>query len=327
MKAMSEGKTKEQAFQWIKNVHFDYSVRSLYEQASEVLMPFVTFTTKNLEYWLRTIATEPWVAKYLMDYFQTQFVYYDFTPEQMAASYQWQNMIKSGNIPLWKNDEGYQAYFKLNPSFADAFNTFINPIEVAKNRLFFPTRALEKSFTTDYKGQNLFGKQDAWDKVLDLTTQFPGNALARRITNALKQARPENAMLELTGAIGHTNMQPYKPRSYGYRTKIKYVYNNNNTYYKRLQSSAYPRTNNLSKQIQYAQMNRQINRWKRARNTTAGKRILDPYRPMGQRLAKRLFFKPYPQMKTSGTMPMFNTKQKRLFSMTQYRIQRSLFNR
>lgn len=327
MKAMSEDKTKEQAFQWIKNVHFDYSVRSLYEQASEVLMPFVTFTTKNLEYWLRTIATEPWVAKYLMDYFQTQFVYYDFTPEQMAASYQWQNMIKSGNIPLWKNDEGYQAYFKLSPSFADAFNTFINPIEVAKNRLFFPTRALEKSFTTDYKGQNLFGKQDAWNKVLDLTTQFPGNVLARRITSALKQARPENAMLELTGAIGHTNIQPYKPRSYGYRTRIKYVYNNNDTYYKRLQSSAYPRTNNLSKQIQYAQMNRQINRWKRARNTTAGKRILDPYRPMGQRLAKRLFFKPYPQMKTSGSMPMFNTKQKRLFSMTQYRIQRSLFNR
>ena len=327
MKAMSEGKTREQAFQWIRNVHFDYSVRSLYEQASEVLMPFVTFTTKNLEYWLRTIATEPWVAKYLMDYFQTQFVYYDFTPEQMAASYQWQNMIKSGNIPLWKNDEGYQAYFKLNPSFADAFNTFINPIEVAKNRLFFPTRALEKTFTTDYKGQNLFGKQDTWNKVLDLTAQFPGNALARRVTNALKQARPEKAMLEMTGAVGHTNMQSYKPRSYGYRTKIKYVYNNNDTYYKRLQSSAYPRTNNLSKQIQYAQMGRQINRWKRARNTTAGKRILDPYRPMGQRLAKRLFFKPYPQMKTSGLMPMFNTKQKRLFSMAQYRIQRSLFNR
>lgn len=327
MKAMSEGKTREQAFQWIRNVHFDYSVRSLYEQASEVLMPFVTFTTKNLEYWLRTIATEPWVAKYLMDYFQTQFVYYDYTPEQMAASYQWQNMILSGNIPLWKNDEGYQAYFKLNPSFADAFNTFINPIEVAKNRLFFPTRALEKSFTTDYKGQNLFGKQDTWNKVLDLTAQFPGNALARRITNALKQARPENKALELTGAIGHTYMQPYKPRSYGYRTRIKYVYNNNDTYYKRLQSSAYPRTNNLSKQIQYAQMNRQINRWKRARETKAGKRILDPYRPMGQRLAKRLFFKPYPQMKTSGLMPMFNTKQKRLFSMAQYRIQRSLFNR
>ena len=327
MKALSEGKTREQAFQWIRNVHFDYSVRTLYEQASEVFMPFVTFTTKNLEYWLRTIATEPWVAKYLMNYFQTQFVYYDFTPEQMAASYQWQNMIKSGNIPLWKNEEGYQAYFKLNPSFADAFNTFINPIEVAKNRLFFPTRALEKTFTTDYKGQNLFGKQDSWDKVLDLTAQFPGNALARRITNALKQARPENKVLELTGAVGHTNMQPYKPRSYGYRTRIRYVYNNNDTYYKRLQSSAYTRPNNLSKQIQYAQMNRQINRWKRARNTTAGKRILDPYRPMGQRLAKRLFFKPYPQMKTSGLMPMFNTKQKRLFSMTQYRIQRSLFNR
>ena len=327
MKAMSEGKTKEQAFQWIKNVHFDYSVRSLYEQASEVLMPFVTFTTKNLEYWLRTIATEPWVAKYLMDYFQTQFVYYDFTPEQMAASYQWQNMIKSGNIPLWKNDDGYQAYFKLSPSFADAFNTFINPIEVAKNRLFFPTRALEKSFTTDYKGQNLFGKQDAWNKVLDLTTQFPGNALARRVTNALKQARPENAMLELTGAVGHTYMRPYKPKSYGYRTRIKYVYNNNDTYYKRLQSSAYPRTNNLSKQIQYAQMNRQINRWKRARNTTAGKRILDPYRPMGQRLAKRLFFKPYPQKQITGYTPMLSTKQKRLYSMSQYRIQRALFNR
>lgn len=331
MKSLSEGKTREQAFQWIRKVHFDYSVRSLYEQASEVLMPFVTFTTKNLEYWLRTIATEPWVAKYLMDYFQTQFVYYDFTPEQMAASYQWQNMILSGNIPLWtRESDEFQAYFKLNPSFADAFNTFINPIEVAKNRLFFPTRALEKTFTTDYKGQSLMGKQDTWNQVLDWTSQLPGNALARRITNALKQPDALSMIGEASGAIGHTNMQPYTPytpRNYGYRTKIKYVYNNNDTYYKRLQSTPYYRTKDLSKQIQYAQMGRQINRWKRARNTTAGKRILDPYRPMGQRLAKRLFFKPYPQMKTSGLMPTLNTKQKRLFSMTQYRIQRSLFNR
>ena len=328
MKGLSEGKTREQAFQWIRNVHFDYSVRSLPEQVSEVFMPFITFTTKNLEYWLRTIATEPWVAKYLADYFQTQFTYYDFTPEQMAASYQWQNMILSGNIPLWtRESDEFQAYFKLNPSFADAFNTFINPIEVAKNRLFFPTRALEKTFTTDYKGQSLMGKQDTWNKVLDWTTQLPGNALARRITSAIKQADTLSKVSDLSGAIGFTNMKPYTPRNYGYRTKIKYVYNNNGTYYNRLQSTPYYRTKNISKQIQIAQMSRQVNRWKRARNTTAGKRILDPYRPMGQRLAKRLFFKPYPQMKTSGLMPTFNTKQKRLFSMTQYRIQRSLFNR
>ena len=328
MKSLSEGKTREQAFQWIRNVHFDYSVRSLPEQVSEVFMPFITFTTKNLEYWLRTIATEPWVAKYLVDYFQTQFVYYDYTPEQMAASTQWQNMILSGNIPLWtRESDEFQAYFKLNPSFADAFNTFINPIEVAKNRLFFPTRALEKTFTTDYKGQSLIGKQDTWKQVLDWTSQLPGNALARRITSAVKQADTLSMVSDLSGAIGFTNMKPYTPRNYGYRTKIKYVYNNNDTYYKRLQSTPYYRTKNISKQIQIAQMSRQVNRWKRARNTTAGKRILDPYRPMGQRLAKRLFFKPYPQMKTSGLMPTFNTKQKRLFSMTQYRIQRSLFNR
>lgn len=328
MKGLSEGKTREQAFQWIRNVHFDYSVRSLPEQVSEVFMPFITFTTKNLEYWLRTIATEPWVAKYLMDYFQTQFVYYDFTPEQMAASYQWQNMILSGNIPLWtRESDEFQAYFKLNPSFADAFNTFINPIEVAKNRLFFPTRALEKTFTTDYKGQSLMGKQDTWQQVLDWTAQLPGNALARRITSAIKQADTLSTVGDISGAIGFTNMKPYTPRNYGYRTKIKYVYNNNDTYYKRLQSTPYYRTKDLSKQIQYAQIGRQINRWKRARNTTAGKRILDPYRPMGQRLAKRLFFKPYPQINTSGLMPTFNTKQKRLFSMTQYRVQRSLFNR
>lgn len=327
MKAMSEGKTREQAFQWIRKVHFDYSVRSLPEQVNEVLMPFITFTTKNLEYWIQTIATEPWVAKYLTKYFQTQFNYYDFTPEQMAASSQWQNMILSGNVPLWKREsDGFQAYFKLSPSFADAFNTFINPIEVAKNRLFFPTRALEKTFTTDYKGQNLMGKQDTWSKVLDWTSQIPGNALARRITNAIKQPNTLSTVTELTGAIGYMNMTPYTPRSYGYKTKFKYVYNNG-TYSKRLQSTPYYRTKDLSKQIQYAQMGRQINRWKRARDTTAGRRILDPYRPMGQKLAKRLYFKTYPQKQITGLMPTYNTRQKRLFSMTQYRVQRALFNR
>ena len=322
LKATAEGKTREQAFHWITKTHFDYSVRSLYEQSIEVLMPFMTFTMKNFTYWLEAIAKHPWAAKLIADYYQTQWAHYDFTPEQMAASQQWQYLIKSGNIPLWKRDDGMTAYFKLNPSFADAFNTFINPIEVAKDRLFFPTRALEKAFSTDYKGQNLFGKQDTWNKVLDLTAQFPGNALARRITNALKQTDVGSTMGELSGAVGHIKAEGYQPRRYGYKQRLKFVFNNNNkTYYKRMYSTPFRMTQPTNNSYKYQQISEQMAKWRRARNLDIGQRILDPYRALGQRLAKNIFF--------NNTLPktQLNTTQtkKRWLSLVQYRVQRGLY--
>ena len=326
MKALSEGKTREQAFHWITKTHFDYSVRNLYEQYIEMLMPFMTFTTKNLEYWLHTIATKPWATKLLMDYFQTQWSYYDFDQEQMAASNQWQFLIKSGNIPLWTRPDGVQAYFKLSPSFADAFNTFINPIEVAKERLFFPTRALEKTFTEDYKGQSLFGKQDTWNKVLDLTSQIPGNALARRITKALKQTDVGSTIGELSGAIGHIKVEGYRPRQYGYKQRIQFVFNrnkeNNRQYYKtRIYSQPFRLIQKSNNAYKYEQISEQVAKWRRARNLDLGKRILDPYRALGQKLAKTIFFQ--------NTLPKTQTHttkvNKRWLSLTQYRVHTSLF--
>ena len=326
MKAISEGKTREQAFHWITKTHFDYSVRNLYEQYIEMLMPFMTFTTKNLEYWLHTIATKPWATKFLMDYFQTQWSYYDFDQEQMAASNQWQFLIKSGNIPLWTRPDGMQAYFKLSPSFADAFNTFINPVEVAKERLFFPTRALEKTFTEDYKGQNLFGKQDAWNKVLDLTSQIPGNALARRITTALKQTDVGSTIGELSGAIGHIKAEGYRPKQYGYKQRIQFVFNrnkeNNRQYYNtRIYSQPFRLIQKANNAYKYEQISQQVAKWRRARNLDLGKRILDPYRALGQKLAKTIFFQ--------NTLPKTQTHttkaNKRWLSLTQYRVQTSLF--
>lgn len=326
MKALSEGKTREQAFHWISKTHFDYSVRNLYEQTIEMLMPFMTFTMKNLEYWLHAIATKPWVTKFLMDYFQTQWVYYDFDQEQMAASNQWQNLIKSGNIPLWTRSDGMQAYFKLNPSFADAFNIFINPIEVAKDRLFFPTRALEKTFTEDYKGQSLFGKQDTWNKVLDLTSQIPGNALARRITNALKQTDVGSTIGELSGAIGHTKVASYRPKQYGYRQRIQFVFNRNKEnnrqcYNTRIYSQPFRLIQKANNAYKYEQIAKQVAKWRRARNLDLGKRILDPYRALGQKLAKAVFF--------NNTLPKTQVNKikanKRWLSLTQYRIQTALF--
>lgn len=326
MKALSEGKTREQAFHWISKTHFDYSVRNLYEQYMEMLMPFMTFTTKNLEYWLHTIATKPWATKFLMNYFQTQWTYYDFDQEQMAASNQWQFLIKSGNIPLWTRPDGMQAYFKLSPSFADAFNTFINPIEVAKERLFFPTRALEKTFTEDYKGQSLFGKQDTWNKVLDLTSQIPGNALARRITTALKQTDVGSTLGELSGAIGHIKAEGYRPKRYGYRQRIQFVFNrnkeNNRQYYNtRIYSQPFRLIQKANNAYKYEQISKQVAKWRRARNLDLGKRILDPYRALGRKLAKTIFFQ--------NTLPktQVNTTKanKRWLSLTQYRVQTALF--
>lgn len=331
MKALSEGKTREQAFHWITKTHFDYSVRNLYEQYMEMLMPFMTFTTKNLEYWLHTIATKPWATKLLMDYFQTQWSYYDFDQEQMAASNQWQFLIKSGNIPLWTRPDGMQAYFKLSPSFADAFNTFINPIEVAKERLFFPTRALEKTFTEDYKGQSLFGKQDAWNKVLDLTSQIPGNALARRITTALKQTDVGSTLGELSGAIGHTKVEGYRPRQYGYKQRIQFVFNrnkeNNRQYYNtRLYSQPFRLIQKANNAYKYEQISEQIAKWRRARNLDLGKRVLDPYRSLGQKLSKAIFFR-NTLSKTQVNTTKVNTTEvnKRWLSLTQYRVQTALF--
>lgn len=318
LKATAEGKTREQAFQWIRNVHFDYSMRDLPEQTLELIMPFITFTMKNAEYWFKAIEEVPWVQRYLADYLQTQMNYYDFDNEERAASEQWQYLIKTGNIPLWKTDNNVQAYFKLNPSFMDAFNTFINPVEVLTNRMLLPIRAIEKTTTTDYKGQNLMGKQPIWNQVLDWTSFIPGNALARRITNAVKQ--PDTFSALTNDAIGKMKMyKPYKPRT-SYSTK--FVYNKDFTS-RQLQTQPFRIQPNASKQVEYQQTRAQIARWSRARSLDLGKRILDPYRELGRNLSKSIFFNnTLPQVKLKPTKVNRNYLQ-----LTRYRVQRGLFNR
>ena len=317
LKATAEGKTREQAFQWIRDVHFDYSTRTTFEQALELIFPFITFTMKNAEYWMRAIETTPWIQRYLADYLQTQMNYYDFDNNERAASEQWQYLIKSGNIPLWKTEDNIQAYFKLNPSFMDAFNTFINPIEVLKDRMLLPTRAIEKATTTDYKGQNLMGKQPIWNQVLDWTASIPGNALARRVTNAVKQ--PDTFSALTNDAIGKIKIyKPYTPKQYS----TKFVYNKDFTS-RQLQTKVYNNSYNNYKQGQYQRVRSEIAKQKRLNRLGMGYSITEPYNTTLRNVQGTTYFK----MKLPTTQLPMPKADSNYLRLAKYRVQRGYFNR
>ena len=173
---LERGSTVDQATRNIIKTHFDYSDKSLAMLYTEIVFPFMSFSYKNLEFWVDSIVKNPMLMGELENIFRSVLNYNSlFQPNQEAYkaydyTFDWSKDVTSfqanapwtminaarlyhilnGNIVIdmnktVKHDSGYGAkdtdlytVFKLSPSFLDAVKMLYNPIDAYSERLLPP---------------------------------------------------------------------------------------------------------------------------------------------------------------------------------------------
>lgn len=171
--------------------HFDYSDKSLMMLYTEMIFPFMSFSFRNLNYWLDTITKNSSVLFELENIFRTVLNYqslfepdyeayaaydysFDFKDDVVGfgANAPWQMInaarlfhLLQGNVVVdtgktVKHDNGYgekdnelYAVFKLSPSVLDAVRMLYNPIDAYQQRLLPPYEVLSSTFLNVLNGK------------------------------------------------------------------------------------------------------------------------------------------------------------------------------
>ena len=174
LQEVERGSSVSQAIAKVIKTHFDYSTKPLYMHYAETIVPFLSFTMNNLEFYADTFNRFGWFAGTVVDAFKPNWDfdalsdpnhkdYYSYdrgfdwgdlvstrsklphSKISMARLYH----IMSGNIilPTEKDVDYYNGYtgeveqrrlsniFKLNPPFMDAFNFLTSPLSSTTERI------------------------------------------------------------------------------------------------------------------------------------------------------------------------------------------------
>lgn len=134
---LEQGKTHTEAFWKIAQTHFDYALKSDTERMLELVIPFYTFTMRNLEYWVDLITKQGWAAILFRDIMTPVWNFDDYDYNEYSRNMSLQYQILSGALPLSASG----LTLKLSPSFMDTFNMLTNPIEVFNSRIAAPIKA------------------------------------------------------------------------------------------------------------------------------------------------------------------------------------------
>jgi len=158
------GLTNAEAFQKIAKTHFDYAVKSNFEQMMEVVFPFYTYISRNLTYWVNAVQEHPWIVSLYEDIMTPVWNFDDISYEELSRNRSLQYQVLAGNIPL--NDKGMTL--KLRPSFMDVYGLFTQPIEFVTNKLAAPFRAV-----LDIGLQNNVNKLSKWAQAtMNISSQY-----------------------------------------------------------------------------------------------------------------------------------------------------------
>lgn len=185
----------------IIKAHFDYSDKSIGMLYTEILFPFMSFSYKNLNFWIDMMYKNPMLVGSMENLFRTIFDYQGlFEPDQGAYeaydySFDWSKDVTSfesnmpwtyinaarlyhllnGNIVLdtgkdVKHDAGYgeknndlYRVFKLSPSVLDATKMLFTPLNTYSERLLPPGEVLKNAVVNMANGK---GNSD----LMSLTT-------------------------------------------------------------------------------------------------------------------------------------------------------------
>lgn len=189
------GDTIDDANKAVIKAHFDYSDKSIGMIYTEILFPFMSFSYKNLNFWVEMMYENPMLVGQMNHIFRTIFDYQGlFEPDQGAYeaydyTFDWSKDIMSfessmpwtqinaarlyhllnGNILIKSNkniqhDFGYgkgeqetELYnvFKLSPSVLDATKMLFHPLNAYSERLLPPVETMVNIFKGLGEGKNV----------------------------------------------------------------------------------------------------------------------------------------------------------------------------
>lgn len=185
------GDNIDDALKGVIKTHFDYSDKSIGMLYTEILFPFMSFSYKNLNFWVDMISKNPLLVGSMENIFRTIFDYQGlFEPDQGAYEaydykFDWSKNVTSfesnmpwtyvnasrlyhllnGNIVIdtgkdVKHDAGYGVkdndlyrVFKLSPSVLDATKMLFNPLNTYSERLLPPAEAVKNVFVNMANGK------------------------------------------------------------------------------------------------------------------------------------------------------------------------------
>lgn len=120
------GYTKTQIFKSISDVQFDYNIKSDAMKVIEYFIPFFNFSKMNFEFWMAAIEKNPALVRILDDMLGAQQNAYDIDYENATMERSMLYHMMRGNILIDDN-----VVLKVNPSYMDAFNLLLEPINPA----------------------------------------------------------------------------------------------------------------------------------------------------------------------------------------------------
>lgn len=191
IKRIEAGDSIDNAIRTVIKTHFDYSDKSLSDIYLETVFPFMSFSFKNLEFWIESVHKNPALLRELENVLQpclnfqslyepdqdtySNFDYsFDWSKDVMSfeARAPWQLInasrlyhILSGNIVIdtdktvrydngyGKKDNELLAVFKLSPSVLDAVRMLYNPIDTYQQRLLPPYEVLSNTLINVLNGE------------------------------------------------------------------------------------------------------------------------------------------------------------------------------
>ena len=220
------GMTNTEAFYKIAKTHFDYNLKTEGEKLIELLIPFYTFTMRNLEFWGEMLSKKPHLATLISDIMTPAWNFDSYSYEEYSRNQSLQYQILSGNIPI--SDNGMTL--KLSPSFMDAFNLLANPIESVQSKIFQPYTELPKAIKGTVSGEQGVGT---------IINQLPiiGTLKQRYVDQASKYYERTGNILNavLPGVFGATKRwQEFPKKNY---PKKNYNYKKYNSSYSGRSSS------------------------------------------------------------------------------------------
>lgn len=203
LRAMADGNTFSEATLRVIRTHFDYSDKSLAQLYSEILFPFMSFTYKNLEYWVDIVEKNPKTVRFLENIFRNVLQYdqlfeadqdvyddYDYSFDvdkdivgtaphipysklnaaRLIHILNGNLMIGSGKTVTRETDYGPKeselyTVFKLSPSFLDAAKMLYTPLNTYEERLLPPYEVL-----TDIVQKALDNDGEGLKEMLDVST-------------------------------------------------------------------------------------------------------------------------------------------------------------
>lgn len=121
---LDHGKGYTGALYNLAKTHFDYSYKSVPEQIAELIIPFVTFKLRGLDYFAEQAVKHPWLFSNYVHIMKPHWQFARHTPEEIERSRSLRASIINGHFRV--GDTGVSL--KVNPSIQNYLNLQSQPV-------------------------------------------------------------------------------------------------------------------------------------------------------------------------------------------------------